>query len=48
MLKRAKSGVISNDVLKSTKAYDMLLCLSFNTDHCFNPDEWGTIGKQAS
>ena len=46
VLKRAKTGILSRELLASPKAYDMLLCLSFNTDKCFDPDEWNVIGER--
>mmetsp|Transcript_3400 Transcript_3400/g.6507 ORF Transcript_3400/g.6507 Transcript_3400/m.6507 type:complete len:673 (+) Transcript_3400:164-2182(+) len=44
LLSRPKSGLYSKNELASS-AYNMILCLSFNTDHCFDPDQYAAIGK---
>lgn len=40
---RPKSGIASVDQL-SGNSYNMIICLSFNTDHCFEPTRYDALG----
>mmetsp|Transcript_13308 Transcript_13308/g.23660 ORF Transcript_13308/g.23660 Transcript_13308/m.23660 type:complete len:685 (-) Transcript_13308:355-2409(-) len=44
VLSRPKSGLFSVDQLAGD-TYNMIMCLSFNTDHCFDPDQHHMIHK---
>jgi len=43
ILERPKSGLFSVEELKKS-TYNSILCLSFNTDHCFDPNEYAALG----
>ena len=45
LLKRPKDGLLSAEELADPTGYAMILCLSFNTDHCFPPGEFPKIGR---
>eukprot|EP00511_Aplanochytrium_stocchinoi_P000647 CAMPEP_0204824038 /NCGR_PEP_ID=MMETSP1346-20131115/2098_1 /ASSEMBLY_ACC=CAM_ASM_000771 /TAXON_ID=215587 /ORGANISM="Aplanochytrium stocchinoi, Strain GSBS06" /LENGTH=604 /DNA_ID=CAMNT_0051950981 /DNA_START=252 /DNA_END=2066 /DNA_ORIENTATION=+ len=42
--KRFKGGVFNTEQLKDQDRYNGILCLSFNTDHCFPPESFKEIG----
>jgi len=42
--KRFKGGVFTADHVQDPKRYNAILCLSFNTDHCFPPESFKSIG----
>ncbi|GBG28826.1 Aspartyl aminopeptidase [Hondaea fermentalgiana] len=44
VLPRAKDGIYSVSQLRGS-TYNVIVCLSFNTDHCFDPKEFVSIGK---